>query len=44
MSDLSPNDVLRQIAGSLPAEFRKHVIIVGSLAAAYHFPRESGEC
>lgn len=43
MSDLSPNDVLKQIAGSLPAEFRKHVIIVGSLAAAYHFPRDSGE-
>lgn len=43
MSDLSPRDVLRQIADSLPEAFRKHVIIVGSLAAAYHFPRESGE-
>lgn len=43
MNSLSPNDVLRQIAGSLPAEFRQHAIIVGSLAAAYHFPLESGE-
>jgi hypothetical protein len=34
---LSPSDVLAQVARSLPDRVRPHVIIIGSLAAGYHF-------
>lgn len=34
---LSPSEVLAQVAQALPTNVRGHVIIVGSLAAAYHF-------
>ena len=34
---LTPSDVLEQVAQALPEDLRKHVIIVGSLAAGYHF-------
>jgi hypothetical protein len=34
---LSPSAVLAQVAQALPASCRSHVIIVGSLAAGYHF-------
>lgn len=37
MTPLSPEDVLKQIAEALPEECREHVIIIGSLAAGYHF-------
>jgi hypothetical protein len=34
---LSPRDVLKQVAAALPEECRDSVIIIGSLAAGYHF-------
>lgn len=37
MTPLSPEEVLKQIAEALPLECRNHVIIIGSLAAGYHF-------
>ena len=41
-SALSPADVLAQVAHALPAEIRAEVIIIGSLAAGYHFFAEDG--
>ena len=37
MSLLSPREVLRQVAEALPADCRDSVIIIGSLAAGYHY-------
>jgi hypothetical protein len=34
---LSPAEVLAQVAQAIPAEIRAEVIIIGSLAAGYHF-------
>ncbi len=34
---LSPSEVLAQVASALPADVRGNVIIIGSLAAGYHF-------
>lgn len=39
---LTPADVLEQVAKALPPEVRAHVIIIGSLAAGYHFFGEDG--
>ncbi|MBS0448122.1 MAG: hypothetical protein JSR59_19495, partial [Proteobacteria bacterium] len=36
-ASLSPSKVLTQVAGALPADVRSNVIIIGSLAAGYHF-------
>lgn len=36
-ASLSPSEVLAQVAGALPADVRGNVIIIGSLAAGYHF-------
>lgn len=36
-ASLSPSDVLTQVAGALPPDARGNVIIIGSLAAGYHF-------
>lgn len=45
MESIAPADVLRQVAVALPANCREQVIIIGSLAAAYHFfgTREGAE-
>lgn len=37
MKNLSPSTVMEQIAAALPEDCRQNVIIVGSLAAGYHF-------
>ena len=37
MDSLAPGSVLKQVAEALPAACREQVIIIGSLAAAYHF-------
>jgi hypothetical protein len=34
---ISPATVLKQVAAVVPAEFRHNIIIIGSLAAGYHF-------
>lgn len=34
---LSPTEVLTKVAQALPADVRANVIIIGSLAAGYHF-------
>lgn len=34
---IAPSVVLKQVARALPDDFRENVIIIGSLAAAYHF-------
>ena len=43
MNFLSPRDVLRQVAAALPEECRDSVIIIGSLAAGYHFFGDDSE-
>lgn len=35
MADISPAEVLRQVASVIPLECRDHIVIVGSLAAGY---------
>lgn len=37
MSDLPARGVMQQVAGAIPKECHGEIIIVGSLAAAYHF-------
>jgi hypothetical protein len=34
---ISPSAVLKQVAAAIPEDFRQNIIIVGSLAAGYHF-------
>jgi hypothetical protein len=35
--ELDPKKLLRRLAGEMPAALRRHMIVVGSLAAAYHY-------
>jgi hypothetical protein len=37
MSDVSPSLILAQVAEAVPAEYLPNIIIIGSLAAGYHF-------
>ena len=41
MAKLSPARVLAEVAEAVPADCRESIIIVGSLAAGYHFFRDS---
>jgi len=43
MNPISPRQVLSQVAEATPPEFRYHVVVVGSLAAAYHFFKDDPE-
>ena len=36
-SDLSPRDVFAEVAAAVPTELHPHIVIIGSLAAAYAF-------
>lgn len=37
MKELTPAKVMEQVANAVPAEYRTNIIIVGSLAAGFHF-------
>ncbi len=37
MSDIRPDQVLERVAESIPSECRSTMIVIGSLAAGYHF-------
>lgn len=37
MDDLSPARILRDVANSIPSEFHKLIVVVGSLAAGFHY-------
>lgn len=37
MNDLRPDQVLEQVTESIPPECRPNMIVIGSLAAGYHF-------
>jgi hypothetical protein len=37
LSDLDPRAIFKLLAADLPKNLRRHMILVGSLAAAYHF-------
>lgn len=43
MTPLAPDAVMAQIAAALPADCRPNVIIIGSLAAGYHFFSGDGQ-
>lgn len=42
MTPLTPDAVMAQIAAALPPDCRQNVIIIGSLAAGYHYFAEDG--
>jgi len=37
MTNISPGDVFDQVSKAVPEEFHKNIIVIGSLAAGYHF-------
>lgn len=37
MKELSPRKVLKEIADAAPPKHRKNIVVIGSVAAAYHF-------
>lgn len=37
MRQLSPKDVIAEVAAAIPESIRKHIVIIGSLAAGYSF-------
>jgi hypothetical protein len=37
MSDVSPARVIGEIADAIPADSREHIVIIGGLAAGFHF-------
>ncbi len=43
MTPLTPDAVMAQIAAALPEDCRPNVIVIGSLAAGYHFFSGDGQ-
>ena len=43
MSHVSPFEVLVAVAAAVPEACRANIIIIGSLAAGYHYFRATGE-
>ena len=39
MSDISPAKILKDVATSIPPEFHRFIVVVGSLAAGFHYFR-----
>lgn len=40
MSDVSPEQVLREVARAVPHDFLENIVVIGSLATGYHFFRD----
>lgn len=40
MSDVTPIKVLQQVSEAVPTDCRRHIVVIGSLAAGYHFFRD----
>ena len=37
MSHVTPSEIFKEVSAALPAECRENIVIIGSLAAGYHF-------
>lgn len=40
MSEVTPVEVLQQVSDAVPEDCRHHIVVIGSLAAGYHFFRD----
>jgi len=43
MNEFSPAKILKDVANSIPSEFHELIIVIGSLAAGFHYFRDSKE-
>jgi len=43
MNDFSPAKILKDVANSIPSEFHELIIVIGSLAAGFHYFRNNEE-
>lgn len=43
MSEMSPAKILKDVANSIPSEFHELIVVIGSLAAGFHYFKDSEE-